>query len=567
MKLFLDQKARRFVKSAASNVALQTLVLKRRDQVPIEVIFVENGVAVSPVTGTTTTVALKTSFSDANFLALAAPGQTILDLNTLPVEAAFSSDPASIAAFLEIRWSAPSQALRTATLQVEIQNSVILGDEATPAALPDGKATQLQAEAGNDNEKWMTPLRTAQAITALADATFYGTAAPDPAQFTRWVHTDLGRLFTWFENAWVEFTHSTAAGMGSTAWAEITGKPLTFAPSTHTHAISDTTGLQTSLDGKAATTHTHTTANVTGLDTALAAKVSGTGVASLEVVTALPATLVPTTFYIVIPGGATTASAVQLGSVSLFTGDGGGDDGGGGGGGGGGGVAWTPTGMGGLQMWFAAEDETITSSSGKVSEWRDKSGNLLHATQSTAANQPTFFSSDAFGRKSVGNATSAGLLGLICPSTTYKEVFIVGYYGAGTESVFSGINTFFSGPGTNNSQRVAGNNATNAFLTTSAFTSSVFKNAGDTSTTAPLPLPPTILRFSAASAVTQQTFLFYSSLSSGRSFNGAFSEVLFFASNLSATDRQKVEGYLAHKWNLAGNLPADHPYKSAAPTA
>ena len=231
------------------------------------------------------------------------------------------------------------------------------------------------------------------------------------------------------------------------------------------------------------------------------------------------------------------------------------------------GGGWTPTGMSGLQMWFAAEDETITSSSGKVSEWRDKSGNLLHATQSTAANQPTFFSSDAFGRKSVGNATSEGLLGLICPSTTYKEVFIVGYYGAGTESVFSGINTFFSGPGTNNAQRVAGNNATNAFLTTSAFTSSVFKNASDTSTTAPLPLPPTILRFSAASAVTQQTFLFYSSLSSGRSFNGAFSEVLFFASNLSATDRQKVEGYLAHKWNLAGNLPSDHPYKSAAPTA
>jgi hypothetical protein len=175
MKLFLDSKARRFVKSAASNVALQTLVLKRRDQVPIEIIFVENGVAVSPVAGTQTTVALKTSFSDSNFLALAAPGQTILDLNTLPVEAAFSSDPASIPAFLEIRWTAPTQALRTATLQVEIQNSVILGDEATPAAIPDGKATQAEAEAGLSNEKWMTPLRTAQAVQAqvsqaLADA-------------------------------------------------------------------------------------------------------------------------------------------------------------------------------------------------------------------------------------------------------------------------------------------------------------------------------------------------------------------------------------------------------------
>jgi hypothetical protein len=167
MKLFLDSKARRFIKSAASNVALQTLVLKRRDQVPIEVVFVENGVAVDPVAGTQTTVALKSSFSDANFLALAAPGQTILDLNTVPVEAAFSSDPASISAYLEIHWTAPSQALRTATLQVEVQNSVILGDEATPAALPDGKATQAEAEAGLSNEKWMTPLRTKQAIAAF----------------------------------------------------------------------------------------------------------------------------------------------------------------------------------------------------------------------------------------------------------------------------------------------------------------------------------------------------------------------------------------------------------------
>ncbi len=35
---------------------------------------------------------------------------------------------------------------------------------------------------------------------------------------------------------------------------------------------------------------------------------------------------------------------------------------------------------------------------------------------------------------------------------------------------------------------------------------------------------------------------------------------------LTQSDRQKVEGYLAHKWGLASNLPADHPYKAAAPT-
>lgn len=30
---------------------------------------------------------------------------------------------------------------------------------------------------------------------------------------------------------------------------------------------------------------------------------------------------------------------------------------------------------------------------------------------------------------------------------------------------------------------------------------------------------------------------------------------------------EKAEGYLAHKWGLAGSLPSDHAYKSAAPTS
>lgn len=37
---------------------------------------------------------------------------------------------------------------------------------------------------------------------------------------------------------------------GSVDWADLTGKPSTFPPSTHTHIISDVTGLQTALDAK-----------------------------------------------------------------------------------------------------------------------------------------------------------------------------------------------------------------------------------------------------------------------------------------------------------------------------
>ena len=44
-----------------------------------------------------------------------------------------------------------------------------------------------------------------------------------------------------------------------------------------------------------------------------------------------------------------------------------------------------------------------------------------------------------------------------------------------------------------------------------------------------------------------------------------FAEVIVSSTLLSTTNRQKLEGYLAHKWGLTANLPADHPYKTAVP--
>jgi len=203
MKLFIDITSRRFVKSAASSAALPALTLKRRDSLALDIVFVQRGAAVPTPTGTTFTTALKATYADANFLALAAAG--VLDLNTIPLEAAFASSPAVVSALLEVRWTATGEATRTATLPVEVQNSVILGTEATPVAMPDGKATQAQAEAGTDNAAWMTPLRTAQAILRLA----------------------------------------------ATSWGSITGKPTDFPASPHTHTIPEVTGLTTALDGKA----------------------------------------------------------------------------------------------------------------------------------------------------------------------------------------------------------------------------------------------------------------------------------------------------------------------------
>lgn len=49
------------------------------------------------------------------------------------------------------------------------------------------------------------------------------------------------------------------------AWADVTGKPATFAPATHTHTIANVTGLQAALDAKA------TTAALSALDARVAA--------------------------------------------------------------------------------------------------------------------------------------------------------------------------------------------------------------------------------------------------------------------------------------------------------
>lgn len=57
---------------------------------------------------------------------------------------------------------------------------------------------------------------------------------------------------------WVRFARTS-----DLTWASITGKPSTFAPSAHNHAISDVTDLQSTLNGKANTNHTHSISEVT----------------------------------------------------------------------------------------------------------------------------------------------------------------------------------------------------------------------------------------------------------------------------------------------------------------
>ena len=234
---------------------------------PVEVIFVQRGAAIETPAGTVTKVALKSKFSDGNFLAAADSGT--LNLHTSAVEDLFPGSTASADALLEVRWSKTGEATRTATLQVEIQNSVILGNEATPAVVPDGKATQAEATAGTSNEKWMTPLRTAQAIAVLAPPPTWASVLNKPATFAPSAHTHLKSEITGLD------ADLAALSLADTALGQridyITTNLDQAAVDSIAEAAASIGSLQTQINGKAATVHTHTASQITDFASAVVA--------------------------------------------------------------------------------------------------------------------------------------------------------------------------------------------------------------------------------------------------------------------------------------------------------
>jgi hypothetical protein len=64
-------------------------------------------------------------------------------------------------------------------------------------------------------------------------------------------YTDLVGKPTLFSGSYADLTNKPVLFDGT--YSSLTGKPTTFTPSSHTHAISDVTGLQTALDSKIST--------------------------------------------------------------------------------------------------------------------------------------------------------------------------------------------------------------------------------------------------------------------------------------------------------------------------
>ena len=225
-------------------------------------------------------------------------------------------------------------------------------------------------------------------------------------------------------------------------------------------------------------------------------------------------------------------------------------------------VSWTPAELT-TSLWLDASDsDTITESAGSVSQWNDKSGNDNHLTQTEAANQPLLSGSDlvftnsnsTFIKRNNTNFSSAA-------------IFIV----ASLNDV-AGINGLVSS-GSDNAN-IRRNASTESLLLPSANKDDYGHNDGDYYINGLVTNSITYgqleiieqMKGSLTESDFDNFFVGTNIFPSSRGWDGRINEIILLQSVPSTSDRQKIEGYLAHKWGLEYNLPSDHPYRNLAPT-
>ncbi|MFA5347076.1 MAG: hypothetical protein WC294_02980 [Methanoregula sp.] len=208
---------------------------------------------------------------------------------------------------------------------------------------------------------------------------------------------------------------------------------------------------------------------------------------------------------------------------------------------------WTPAEIA-TNLWLDASDaSTITIDTG-VSQWADKSGNNDHAVQATTSLQPAVVSASLNGLDTLffDGSASLAVAGLTTPATA--NTFVV--WNKPTSGGVANQRIFSSGPTNADDYTVNG-----VYLVCPTASSGVSAGGPGLVSNA----------WGNVSKELQSFWLGRVNRTATAYYYGRIAEIVI-ANTLSIDDFQRVEGYLAWKWGVTANLPADHPYKSAAPT-
>ena len=219
----------------------------------------------------------------------------------------------------------------------------------------------------------------------------------------------------------------------------------------------------------------------------------------------------------------------------------------------------------GCGLWLdAADATTMTLSGSNVTTWADKSGNGNNATGG-GTTLPTF-SNNSIVLNGSGSFTTAYTA--IPPAETF---FIVYKWNTLTTSTFisgnSGVRNriFYTEPSASR-WLYLGSIATWGVWNTTALTSNVvylveyiWNGSAVVLATNGLNIPNN------GSAGGISAFANAGTSSIGGGMNGVIYEIIAYSSALTTTQRERVEGYLAHKWGLVANIPSYQPFKLITP--
>ena len=232
---------------------------------------------------------------------------------------------------------------------------------------------------------------------------------------------------------------------------------------------------------------------------------------------------------------------------------------------------FTPTSISGLQVWLDGKDPagtgTAPANAATISTWSDKSGNSYNFTASVAATYSSANTSVYFANSLYSSSYTA--------APTAETAFIVFNYDSGGGGAliagYSGARGIWCGNSGGGANSVGVVNTLVAWL---AVTSSGTTTAATrTLTTARIASGSSYISLNGSTTFSSGGTGFtggtvtWLGREAGTSYGytGYAMEIIFYNSDLSQTNRQKVEGYLAWKWGFQASLAAGHPYLSAPP--
>ena len=244
-------------------------------------------------------------------------------------------------------------------------------------------------------------------------------------------------------------------------------------------------------------------------------------------------------------------------------------------------VAWDPSKLSGgtLTAWYKADSLSL-SDGDAVSSWTDSSGNGNTVSQSTDVRQPTFQTNELNSQPVVRYDGTNDILsdgdisdldvgtGDIWMASVFKSTdnsaaqffFEKGLEEFGLMTTAAGVLQARMGGTTNIPKQSAGNWSRTEFLLVTASRVSAscngFINGSAMTTTGTT---------NTGSINNSNVFDIGAGSVGGQPMVGDIAEVLVGGATLDTNERQKIEGYLAHKYGLMGNLPADHPYRHIKP--